>query len=71
MDQRELEIRNAVDSAPTNWVVLVGGILGLVLIIGLFAYNSTTGDERASAPVPTQTSKAPAAGTTGQATPAR
>jgi hypothetical protein len=67
MDQRDREIRDAVDSAPTNWVVLAGGIIGLVLIIGLFAFNSTTGDEQANVPVATKAGKAPAGGTTGQA----
>ena len=69
MDQRNFETPNAVDPEPTNWMVIAAGIIGLVLIIGLFAYNSTTGDDRASAPSSsTQVNKAPAApSTTGQA----
>ena len=67
MDRRDFETPNAVDSEPTNWMVIAAGIVGLVLIIGLFAYNSTTGDDRASAPSSTQASKTPASSTTGQA----
>ena len=68
MDQRNFETPNAVDPEPTNWMVIAAGIVGLVLIIGLFAYNSTTGDDRASTPSSsTQANKAPVPSTTGQA----
>ena len=70
MDQRDFETRDAVDSEPTNWMVIAAGVVGLVLIIGLFAYNSTTGDDQAIGPATAQNSKAPAPSTTGQAPPA-
>ena len=67
MDQRDLETRTAADSEPTNWMALVAGLAGLVLIIGVFVYISATVDDRASAPASTQTSRAPVPSTTGQA----